>query len=148
VIVPVLALDRLSLDLPGYLSALHDVLVKVCREADAAATTRPGASGVWARGRLMAHVGVAVHDWVAYFGAAINIDPDLELYRRVRCDGSMAPMTSLSRERRSPVRPALVRQRLVDAFAERFSFDRTSIFHYHAALARTQVQHEFAFRSA
>lgn len=133
-IAAVLALDALGLGLTAYLEMLHDILVAVAEECDAPARVLPGVSGVWSRGRLLAHVGVAVHDWVAYFGAAINIDPDLELFRKVRCDGAAEPMTSLARERCGPVRPALVRQRLVEAFADRFGFPRTAIFHQHPAV--------------
>ena len=45
-------------------------------------------------------------------------------------------MTSLERERRGPVRPALIRQRLVEAFAERFGFARTALFHHGPFLPR------------
>lgn len=148
VVAPVLALDHLRLDLAGYLGALHEIVAGACREADAPAETLPDRSGVWARGRLLAHVGVAVHDWVAYFGAAINIDPDLALFRGVRCDGVEEPMTSLARERRGLVRAALVRQRLVESFAERLGFARTSLFHYHSALSPVYPTYEPATRSA
>jgi lipoyl(octanoyl) transferase len=147
-IIGVFALDRLGLDLPGYLFALEEVLRGVCRECDAEAHLRPGQAGVWVGDRLLAHVGVAVHDWVAYYGASLNIDPDLELFRGVHCDGAAAPMTSLARERRGPVRAGLVRQRLTEAFAHRFGFDRVSIFHRHAALAPAAPRHALAFRSA
>ncbi|MFL5328077.1 MAG: lipoyl(octanoyl) transferase LipB [Gemmataceae bacterium] len=147
-VIPVVALDQFGMDLPGFLAALHDVLLVAVREADAAATARPDESGIWVRDRLLAHVGVAIHDWVSYFGAAINIDPDLELFRKIQCDGQAEPMTSLARERRGPVRPALIRQRLVEAFAERFGFSRTSLFHHHPALSPITAQNEFAYRSA
>lgn len=147
-IVFVAALDALGLDLPAYLAELHDILVRACRECDAPADTRPGRGGVWSRGRLLAQVGVAVHDWVGYFGASLNINPDLELYRGVRCDGEAEPMTSLARERRGPIRPAFVRQRLVESFADHFGFPRTSLFHRHPALTTSRPVHEFAYRSA
>jgi lipoate-protein ligase B len=136
------------MDLPAYLGELHDIFARVARECGAQAEVRAGRSGVWAQGRLLAHIGVAVHDWVGYFGASLNIDPDLELFRAVHCDGHPRPMTSLARERRGPVRPALVRQRLVEAFADHFGFPRTSIFHRHAALTSSRPAHEFAYRSA
>jgi hypothetical protein len=43
-------------------------------------------------------------------------------------------MTSLVRERRGLVRPALVRERLLEHFAARFGFGRMSLFSDHAAL--------------
>src|SRR5206468_3857502 len=76
-----------------------------------------GRAGVWVRARRVAQIGVAVNDWVAYFGAALNVNPDMELLKRV-ADGRNGelPLTSMERERRSPVRTASVRQRFVEAF--------------------------------
>lgn len=147
-IVGVFALDRLGLDLPRYLATLHQILTTVAQECDASPQTRTQHPGVWIGNRMLAHVGLAVHDWVVYYGASLNIDPDLELFRQVRCDGSPNPMTSLARERRGRVRPSLIRQRLVELFAERLHFARTSLFHYHPALAPAPARHDFAYRSA
>jgi lipoyl(octanoyl) transferase len=147
-VVAVLAIDSLGLGLTAYLEMLHDILLTACHECDARAEVIPGRPGVWSRDRLLAHVGVAVHDWVAYFGAALNLDPDLDLFRSVRCDGSARPMTSLAREKHAPVRPALIRQRLVELFAERFGFPRTAIFHHHRALTMPAAERAFAYRSA
>jgi lipoyl(octanoyl) transferase len=147
-IVAVLAIDSLGLGLTAYLEMLHDILLTACHECDARAEVIPGRAGVWSRERLLAHVGVAVHDWVAYFGAALNLDPDLDLFRKVHCDGSPRTMTSLARERHGPVRPALIRQRLVELFAERFGFPRTAIFHRHRSLSLAMRRPAFAYRSA
>src|SRR5262249_39075592 len=93
--------------------------------------------GVWVNGRLIASVGVAVRDWVAYFGLCFNVNPDLHSFRLLRCDPlSREPMTSLVRERRGPLRPSIVRQRFLEHFADRFGFERTSLFFHHPALAR------------
>lgn len=146
-VVAVLAIDALGMGLTAYLEMLHDILLTTCHECDARAEIIPGQAGIWSRDRLLAHVGIAVHDWVAYFGAAINLDPDLEPFRGVRCDGSPRPMTSLARERHGPVRPAMIRQRLVELFAERFGFPRTSIFHRHRALEMPEPAGKLAYRS-
>jgi lipoyl(octanoyl) transferase len=136
-VYPILPLDRLGLNLQGYLDRLHAALVDVITNMEVPAVVRPGRTGVWAGGRLLAHVGVAVRDWVTYFGAAINVHPDLEPFRRVEVAGpGEPPMTSLAREHREPVRDPAVRQRLVEAFVRHFGFDRTSLFHTHPALTR------------
>jgi lipoyl(octanoyl) transferase len=147
-VYPVLALDRLGLDLQGYLDGLHRVLTDVLTGLDVSAEPRPGRAGVWANGRLIAHIGVAVREWVAYFGAAVNVHPDLEPFRRVLCAGpGESPMTSIARELREPVRDATVRQRLVEAFAQHFGFARTSLFHNHPALTRPAPSDAVATRS-
>jgi lipoyl(octanoyl) transferase len=62
------------------------------------------------------------------------VQPELQWFRQVSCDGHDRPMTSIERERRGPVRQPAVRQRLLAGFAERFRFDRVSLFHHHPAL--------------
>jgi lipoate-protein ligase B len=77
----------------------------------------------------------------------LNVNPDLELFRRVRCgvpaDG---PMTSIERERRGPLRAALVRERFLEHFAEHFQFDRTSLFFHHPSLPRKAPSNAVAVR--
>jgi lipoate-protein ligase B len=79
---------------------------------------------------------VAVRDWVAYFGAVVNVHPDLNLFRLVRSGPDDAPLTSLERERRGPLRPALVRQRLIERFQAAFPAEQTALFSHHPALGR------------
>ena len=45
-------------------------------------------------------------------------------------------MTSLVRERRGPLRTSMVRERFVEHFANRFGFERTSLFFHHPSLPR------------
>ncbi len=128
-IYPIFALDRLGLGLQAFLDHLHAVVADVLREFELTGNSAPGRAGVWVGGRRIAHVGVAVNDWVSYFGAALNIDPDLELLKRVT-DGrnGESVMTSMQRERRGPVRAATVRQQFVEAFRSEFGFGRVSLF--------------------
>ena len=84
-VYPILPLDRLGLDLQGYLDRLHAVLLDVFTNMEVPAARRgSGGPGIWVNGRLLAHVGVAVREWVTYFGAAVNVHPDLEPFRRCR----------------------------------------------------------------
>jgi lipoyl(octanoyl) transferase len=135
-IYPILPLDRLGLGVQTYLDRLQEVLLAVLADFSVRGETRPGQAGVWVNSRLIADVGVAVRDWVSYYGAVLNVNPDLGLFRRVRCGGSELPMTSLERERRGPPRPALVRERLLEHFAARFHVERTSLFFNHPTLPR------------
>jgi lipoyl(octanoyl) transferase len=136
-IYPVLALDQFRLSLPDYLDRLHAALLATAADCSITATTRAGHSGIWAGGRLLAAVGIAVRDWVTYYGAALNVNPALTPFRLVRCAGpDGGPMTSLERQRRGPVRPTLVRERFVEHFAARFAFARTTFFSDHPSLGR------------
>jgi len=134
-VYPILPLQRLGLGLSDYLDRLHRVLVAVLDDFSVRATTRPDCAGVWVGDRLVAGVGVAVRDWVTWYGAVLNVSPDLLPFRLIRSGApGEGPMTSLARERHGAPRMALVRQRLVEHFAEQFGFERTSVFFGHPSL--------------
>jgi lipoyl(octanoyl) transferase len=136
-IYPILPLDALGLGLHDHLERLQQVLLAVLDDFSLQGETRPNHAGVWVGGRPIASIGVAVRSWVTYFGAALNINPHLEGFRHVRCHSSTEqPMTSLERERRGPLRPSLVRERVLEHFANAFPFARTSLFFEHPLIGR------------
>jgi lipoyl(octanoyl) transferase len=130
---PILPLDRFGMGLESYLRRLQGVVASFLADFDTPASSLDRRPGVWVDGRLLAGVGVAVRDWVSYFGLCVNVHPPLECYRLIRCGGrdDHAPMTSLERERRGPVRPALARQRLLEHFSNGFGFCRRALFTSH-----------------
>jgi lipoyl(octanoyl) transferase len=136
-VYPVFPLDRLGLGLQAYLDLLQQVLADTLADFMVRAHTLPGKPGVWANGRPVAGVGVAVRDWVSYYGAYLNVGPCLDGFRVVRCGGpDEPPMTSLERERHGRVRPAHVRERMLEHFATCFGFARTVLFSDHPGLNR------------
>jgi lipoyl(octanoyl) transferase len=136
-ICPILPLDRLGLGVQAYLERLQEVVTATLADFSLRAETRAGRPGVWVAGRPIAGLGVAVRDWVAYYGAYLNVNPALGWFRLVSCVGAeRVPMTSLERERRGPLRPALLRERLVEHFAARFGFDQMVFFSDHPLLSR------------
>jgi lipoyl(octanoyl) transferase len=139
---PVLALDRLGLTPAAYLRELEAVVVELLRDHSVTGTVNPDRPGVRVGNRLIAHVGVAVRDWVSSFGVTVNVDPDLEPFHDVRCDGDAEPMTSIQREASGVrARVAGVRQRLVELVAARFRFDRVSPFHTHPGALPKATRH-------
>jgi lipoyl(octanoyl) transferase len=134
---PILPLDRFGLGLQTYVDRLGEVIQGLLEEFDVRGQARRDGAGVWVNGRPIAGIGVAVHDWVSYFGFSFNVNPELPLLRLVRWGAKDAePMTSLERERRGRLRPTMVRERLLEHFVERFPFSRTSLFSEHPMLAR------------
>ncbi len=133
----ILPLDRLGLTIPTYLQRLGTVLVRVLDDFSVHQGTHLADAGVCVGPRPVGTLGIAVRDQVTLFGACFNLCPDLERYRGIRCHpAATEPMTSLERERRGPVRPSLVRERLVDHFAEVFGFARVLPFSDHVLLNR------------
>ncbi len=141
---PVIPLDRLNLTPAAYLAELQSIVVNLLAGYDLRAEPDPDVPGVRVHGRRVAHVGVAVRGGVSSFGLVLNVDPDLEPFRAVHCDGDPVPMTSVQRETPARVRIAAVRQRLVEAVAARFGFARVSLFHTHPGLAPRPASHASA----
>jgi lipoyl(octanoyl) transferase len=134
-IYPIVALDRLRLGPSDYLHRLHKVIITLLADFTVRGEVRPRQAGIWVRARPIATFGVAIRDWVTYYGVALNVNPALEPFQLVRCGGpDEPPMTSLERERKAPVRPSLVRQQLVQHFADHFGFAQTYVFTDHPIL--------------
>jgi len=131
---PILSLEALKINVQDYLDHLHATVRNLLTELQIAAEVKPPAHGVWVGDRRIAHVGIAVRDWVAYHGISLNVETNLKLFRLVHCDGEQRPMTSIARECRLRVRPAAIRLRLLAHFAAQFGFERISRFHHHPAL--------------
>ena len=144
---PIVPLDRLRLTPAAYLAELQAVVLELLRDFDIAGTLDAERPGVRIRGRRVAHVGVAVRDWVSGFGIVLNVCPDLELFRDVHCDGDPEPMTSIQRETPNRVRLPAVRQRLVELLAARFGFGRVSVFHHHPGMSPKPAHHAATTRT-
>ncbi len=136
----ILPLDRLRCSIADYVAKLADAIRDLLEDFSIHVAVRTDDRGVWAGERLLAAVGVSVRDWVTTYGAYINICPALDLFRCVTvhadCD---QPMTSLERERRGAVRPALVRERLIEHFRARFGFGRVALFTEHPLIETTEA---------
>lgn len=126
---PVISLAQAGLTPAQYVAELEAVVVELLREFDLRAEPDPSTPGVRIGNRRVAHIGVAIRGGVSCFGLILNVDPDLEPFRDIYCDGDPMPMTSIQRETPGRARVAAVRQQLVSLIAGRFAFDRISLFH-------------------
>jgi lipoyl(octanoyl) transferase len=138
---PIVALDALNISVGRYVAELEAVACDLCRSFGVEAVADPERPGARANGRRVVHLGVAVRNGVSSFGLIVNATPDLAPFRDIRCDGDPLPMTSLARESPHRVRVTTVRQRLVALIADRFGFDRVSVFHNHPAALPRPTRH-------
>jgi lipoyl(octanoyl) transferase len=119
-------LDRF---LAGIIESLDDLNVQ--------GNVLPGRRGVWGRTGQLAAVGVAVRDWVTYYGAYLNVCPPMGLFRLVHSDPRrQTEMSCLVAERRGPVKMTAVRATLVRRLAECFGCDRYHLYTGHPLLRR------------
>jgi lipoyl(octanoyl) transferase len=136
-IYPIFALDRVGLGVPEYLTRLQTALIAVLRDLSVRGTRWPEHAGVCVDNRPIAEMGIAVRDWVAYYGAVLNVSPDLEPLRLLGSGVTGCGfMTSLERERHGRVRPALVRELLIEHLSRQLGFSETIFFSDHPSLRR------------
>ena len=137
-VYPILPLDRLGFTVTGYLQLFGAALQDLMAEFHLSRPAQASLAGLFCGPRMLASFGVAVRDWVSYFGAYVNVQPPLDPYRKVRPPARFGaePMTSLERERRGPVRPSLVRERLIEHCRRRFGFERIALFSEHPFLEK------------
>jgi lipoyl(octanoyl) transferase len=122
-----------------FLERLQVGIVETLDDLGIRGHTRPGRHGVWGRTGQLAALGIAVRNWVTYYGAYLNVDPPMGLFRVVRSDNvDDIQMSSLSAERRGPIRMTTVRATLVKHLTEAFGCDRYHLFTGHPLLRRDE----------
>ena len=96
---PIIDLRRCGQDLHRDLRWLEELLVETLAEADIAATTRAGLTGVWVADRKIASIGVGVRHWITMHGFALNVGGDLAPFAQiVPCGLANVTMTSIEKE--------------------------------------------------
>jgi lipoyl(octanoyl) transferase len=119
---PIVDLEPRGRDVRRFVSDTEEVVIRSLRSFGLEAGRVAGKRGVWVEGeRKIASIGIAVEEWVAFHGFAINVSNDLAPFERFHpCGFDGRVMTSLERElgRRigvDEVKPAAAR-----AFEEMF----------------------------
>ena len=104
---PILDLTAHRPDLHWYLRTLEEALILGLGELGVPAERNAPFTGVWARGRKIASIGVHVKQWVTWHGFALNVTIDpADFDRIVPCGIPGVIMTSVARETGSGKRDA------------------------------------------
>lgn len=129
----ILPLDRLGLDVGGYLRALHHTLSEVLADFDLKGRTRTGQPGLFLGGERVATVGIAVTRWIAYHGITLNVGPYLAPYAILEepSPGGLVRITSMEARRQRPASMARVRESLIGRFEATFGLDRHHVYTHH-----------------
>lgn len=134
---PIIPLRRRGHGLCDYRDLLAATLLDLCREMRVPAHRRDQEPGVWCRGGQVAHLGIAVRDWVSYHGAFVNISPNMDSLRLVR-SVTGGRMSSLSAECLRPITMHAARESLIRNFAARLGYERYHLYTGHPLLRRTK----------
>ena len=96
---PILDLNHFKKDIHWYLRTLEEAVIDFLADFGVLAQRRAGLTGVWARDRKIASIGIAIKRWVSFHGVSINIkDNDLAHFTFIRPCGMDVAMTSLETE--------------------------------------------------
>lgn len=106
--------------------------------------------GVWGDRGLLAAIGIAVRNWTTSYGAYLNVNPAMQLFRRVQTAGDSSQagyntnMSSLFAERRLAVSISGVRTTVIEHLVRAFGAPR---HHVHALAPLLTNSREFAGES-
>lgn len=101
---PVFDLNQHYRDVYRYLRDLEEILIRTVADYGVQAQRIPGLTGVWARDRKIAALGVKMSGWITMHGFALNVDPDLRRFDAIiPCGIAHKAVTSLARLLRRPV---------------------------------------------
>jgi lipoyl(octanoyl) transferase len=118
-----------------YIERLQAGIIETLDELGIRGHTPPGRFGVWGRTGQLAALGVAVRDWVTYYGAYLNVCPAMGLFRLVESDPiGHSRMSCLMAERRGSARMAAVRATLVRHLSEALGCQRYHLYSGHPML--------------
>ncbi len=83
-------------DVRRHVKAIEETLISAVGRWGIEAGTLEGHPGVWVKGRKLASIGVAVTNWVAYHGFALNVSTDMTKFELIRpCGLDPGTMTSM-----------------------------------------------------
>jgi lipoate-protein ligase B len=83
-------------DVRRHVRTIEDALLATVSQFGIEGERKEGHPGVWVEGRKLASVGVAVTDWVAFHGFALNVNTDMSYFELIRpCGLDPSAMTSM-----------------------------------------------------
>ncbi|HYW80998.1 MAG TPA: lipoyl(octanoyl) transferase LipB [Thermoguttaceae bacterium] len=136
-IYPIVPLRWHGFSVGEFVERLQVGIVETLHEMNIHAHLLPGRHGVWGRTGQLASLGVAVRDWVSYYGAYLNVCPSMGLFRMVESDRlSEDRAGSLVAERGRGARMTTVKASLVRHLADAFGCERSHLYTGHPLLRR------------
>ena len=97
VVYTMIDLRRAGLGVRELVTALERAVIRYAADCGISATVRPGAPGVYVSDAKLASIGIRVRRGASYHGLALNVNMDLEPFRRINpCGYAGLQMTQLA----------------------------------------------------
>lgn len=118
---PILCLTDWRPSVSWYLRSLEQAIINVIATWGLEGHRVEGLTGVWVQGAKVAAVGVGLHRWVTFHGAALNVSTNLAHFQTIiPCGIQDRPVTSLASLLDSPPSLEAVAQRFAECFEDVF----------------------------
>lgn len=124
---PIVKLDDRGMDVKGYVHSLEEVIIAALPKFGLRAH-RGSQTGVWVGERKVASIGVAVRHWITFHGFALNVNVDLEYFRRIKpCGLEGATITSMGELLGHRVYMEALKKEIVDHFQGVFGLNLQAV---------------------
>ena len=124
----IINLQNWKTDVPEYLRALEEVVIRTCSEFELNAGRLKGYTGVWIENRKICAIGAKVTNWITMHGFALNVNTDLSFFDGIiPCGIKDKEVTSMEKESGFAFDMEQVKKTVAKNFASVFEFKKTVI---------------------
>ena len=99
VLYPIIDLSKAKIGVADFVNGLEGIMIKVCSDFNIMAERNVKNHGIWANGRKIGSVGLAIKHGISFHGLALNVNIDLEPFSWINpCGIKDLFMTSIKQE--------------------------------------------------
>lgn len=143
VVYPIIDLrSKLRKDVHRYVRNLESSAIGTLKDFGLEGTRRPPFTGIWIGDKKIAAIGVAVRRCITFHGLALNVNPDLNYFKRIiPCGLPWAEVTSMAKELGKEQSTERVRENFLRHFAELFGYadvEEGLEFEYHTGALNSE----------
>lgn len=117
IIYPIFNLKYFKKDIHWFLRYLEKTIIDLLLDFEINAASRSGLTGVWIGEQKIASIGIAIKNWITFYGISLNIKKDdLRNFRFIRPCGMDIQMTSMESILTTDVEMDDVTKNLIEKF--------------------------------
>ena len=99
-----LNLNKRKKDIRKLINAIEVTIIQFLKLHNIKAISDKKNIGIWVNGKKIAAIGLRVSKWIAYHGFSLNINNDLNEYRKIKpCGLNNKKITSIYNEKKKPI---------------------------------------------
>jgi lipoate-protein ligase B len=121
VMYPIFDLGRRGKDLHRFIRDLEEGIIKAFNEYGLSCRRHDEHTGVWVRDKKIASIGVAIAQWISYHGVAVNLNTNLDKFKKIDpCGLKPEIMTTACEQLGKKIRLKTFAKKLTNAYSDIF----------------------------